>query len=100
MQTKGRNLKKVNELLEQYNMTPIESLTELIYRRSDIKLAPTIPLLEPELQYEEDIIYTGYLLDLKYRKEDIPPWLEKTKKDSRIFIYPMSRKNIPNSSNI
>ena len=88
VQTKGRNLKKVNELLEQYNMTPIESLTELIYRRSDIKLAPTIPLLEPELQYEEDIIYTGYLLDLKYRKEDIPPWLEKTKKDSRIFIYP------------
>ena len=64
VQTKGRNLKKVNELLEQYNMTPIESLTELIYRRSDIKLAPTIPLLEPELQYEEDIIYTGYLLDL------------------------------------
>ena len=33
VQTKGRNLKKVNELLEQYNMTPIESLTELIYRR-------------------------------------------------------------------
>lgn len=83
----GRLIKGFNLVLERYGLEKIENIAQLFYERSDVKLAPTLPELEPELLLEDDVIYTGYILDeFKDMNYDLE-WYNRMPKDNVIFIY-------------
>ncbi len=81
------DVRTYNRLLKYYNQPLIDSATELVYLRADVKLAPTIPELEPELKNVKNIKFTGYILDEVYSKRELPVWFNETKKNKRVFIY-------------
>ncbi|MDE6252891.1 MAG: hypothetical protein K2M78_09705 [Lachnospiraceae bacterium] len=73
-----------NNVLKKYNQPLVKSETELIFSRADVKLAPTLPELEPDLLNMEGVRYVGYMLDLE-EKQTI---FEFENKDyPLIFIY-------------
>lgn len=75
-----------NAYLKQYHMSQIDNLCELLYMRSDIKLAPTIPQLEPELAAIKDVKFTGYILDdeEEHLPENYEEWIGES---PLIFMY-------------
>ena len=79
---------EVNKVLKNYGVPAINNVTELVYSRADKKIAPTIPILEPELAEEPDVIFTGYILDLNYDEQSVPDWLKKESDKPLIFVYP------------
>lgn len=83
----GRLIKGFNLVLERYGLEKIENIAQLFYKRSDVRLAPTLPELEPELLLEDDVIYTGYILDeFKDLNYDLEQY-NRMSKDNVIFIY-------------
>lgn len=84
----GRMIQPFNELLAKHNLPLIENVVELFYTRADIKLAPTIPELEPEMQDIEGIEFAGYILDTESTDEELPDWYADWENDDpQIFIY-------------
>ena len=74
-----------NKVLKYYNQPLVESETELIFTRADVKIAPTLPELEPQLQHIDGVKYVGYMLDLKEEKQTICEF--ENKENPQIFIY-------------
>ena len=58
-----KTLPVFNKQFKRFKLPGIENAAELLYMRADVKLAPTLPELEPELQKQEGIEFTGYILD-------------------------------------
>ena len=83
----GRLIKGFNEELTRQGLRKIDNIADLFFRRSDRKLAPTIPVLEPEIVNEKNIKYTGYILDDKKDESFEMNWYEEMDKDNLIFIY-------------
>lgn len=80
----GRNVSTFNKLLDQYGMKKVNHLAELLFLRSDMKISPSIPILEPELSQVPDISYMGYVLDIDVQKK--APDNERYEKDI-ILVY-------------
>ncbi len=84
---KNRHVSNFNEQLTRYNLPEVKNITELLFMRADVKIAPTLPELEPEMQGVEGIEYVGYILDLEYDKTDLPYWYDDWVELPQIFIY-------------
>lgn len=76
---------RYNKMLQFYGLEKVSSVTELFYEYADQRIAPTIPLLEPELE-GTDTEYLGLVSDLK-KTEELPDWYRKWEKKPQIFIY-------------
>ncbi|HEY9062656.1 MAG TPA: nucleotide disphospho-sugar-binding domain-containing protein [Pseudobacteroides sp.] len=83
----GRLVKVFNKYLKQYKLLEIENVIELFYMRSNIKLAPTLPELEPEMQGIEGINFVGYILDLDFNESQLPSWYRNWVEFPQVFIY-------------
>ena len=59
----GVETQAINRILAKYHLPEIKNITELMFQTADLKIAPTLPELEPELQKFRDIYFNGYILD-------------------------------------
>lgn len=82
----GRLTSGFNRILKNYGLSCIENVVELFYSFADVKIAPTISELEPELKEEKGIVYTGYILDMDNTKK-MEDWYYEWEKLPQIFIY-------------
>lgn len=82
----GRLEDVYNRILRKYKLPEIENITELFYQRATVKMAPTIPELEPDLDAEQ-IKFVGYILDEEDKNQKLPEWYDSWKYEKRVFIY-------------
>lgn len=75
-----------NRILDQYGLENVNHLAELLFTRSDMKISPSIPALEPELLQYPDVMFMGYVLDIDFEKEIIARKNNNRKKDI-ILVY-------------
>lgn len=83
----GRLIHGYNHILKEYKLTTIENVAELFFMRSDVKLAPTLPELEPEMLNVKGVHYTGYILDISENHNRNMDWYKSLGKENQIFIY-------------
>lgn len=77
-----------NRVLAELGQDEIESVAELFYSRSQVKLAPTSPELEPALADMPDLYYVGYLLHHAMERGGLPPELQAPARENRlVFVY-------------
>jgi UDP:flavonoid glycosyltransferase YjiC (YdhE family) len=77
-----------NRVLEARQMEPINDVAELFFTRSHVKIAPTIPQLEPLLSDVPNLHYVGYLLYDKMELAPLPPGLiEQIQDRATLFVY-------------
>ncbi len=74
-----------NKVLKYYHQPLVKSETELIFSRADVKLAPTLPELEPQLQQMDGVKYVGYMLDIEENKKTVCKF--ENEAYPQIFIY-------------
>jgi UDP:flavonoid glycosyltransferase YjiC (YdhE family) len=75
--------KGLNRILKRYNQPEIRDVNELAFLRARLKIAPTIPELQPELQNVPDVHYVGSLLSPEMEGDFLPQRNEK-KRFSRV----------------
>jgi UDP:flavonoid glycosyltransferase YjiC (YdhE family) len=61
-----------NRVLEDNGLQPIKDICELAFLRSELKIAPTIPELQPELLSLADVHFVGHLLSERLEINDMP----------------------------
>ncbi len=83
----GKYTDVFNERLRRFGLPEIANITELFYMRSTVKLAPTLPELEPEMSDIDGIRFVGYILDLDYDRSQIPGWYGDWLDLPQVFIY-------------
>jgi len=83
----GRLIEGFNRELRAYGQEVINNIAELFFMRSYVKLAPTLPELEPEIADMEGVKFTGYILDVSYDKSYNMDWYNSLGKENQIFIY-------------
>jgi UDP:flavonoid glycosyltransferase YjiC (YdhE family) len=77
-----------NKVLNELGQEAIENVAELFYGRSQVKLAPTSPELEPALAEVPDMHYVGYLLHHAMERGELPPELQAPARGGRlVFVY-------------
>lgn len=83
----GVGTRDVNQILAKHHLPEIKNITELMFQTADLKIAPTLPVLEPELQKFSDIYFNGYILDTVTTETD--PQISAFMKINKplIFIY-------------
>ena len=62
-----------NRILEERGLEPIRDVAELFFSRSKVKIAPTIPDIEPLLADVPGLSYVGYLLYDRWELAPLPP---------------------------
>jgi len=78
----------VNRILDRYHLPNINDLNELAYLRADLKIAPTIPELQPELTKVPHVHFVGYLLSPQMEQGDLPPDVRRwPKTEPVIYVY-------------
>jgi len=82
----GRHTDVYNKILDQYGLENVNHLAELLFTRSDMKISPSIPVLEPELLQFPDVNFMGYVLDVELEKEVSVRENENREKDI-ILVY-------------
>lgn len=86
-----RMRKSWNQVLHMYGLPAVQHLSQLLFDRSDLLLAPTCSMLEPELSaFEPRVHYVGPLAP-KGRFAEVPPWLKAwpaaERDQTTVFIY-------------
>jgi len=76
-----------NAILANNRIQPVEHVAELLFLRSNLKISPSLPELEPELSVVSEIHYTGYMLDLQKEPNWMPTWFEPWVKSPLIIVY-------------
>ncbi len=61
-----------NQILAENDLKPVEDICELSFMRSSLKLAPTIPELQPELLSLDDSHFVGHLLSERFEVGYMP----------------------------
>lgn len=82
-----KDLEIYNRILKHYKLPAIRSATELLFLRSDIKISPSLPELEPDLQAVPGTQFVGYMLDTTFKAKDVPTWYFHWRRHPLIFIY-------------
>jgi UDP:flavonoid glycosyltransferase YjiC (YdhE family) len=82
-----RRLKVFNHELQRYGLAEIENIIDLFYTKADVKLAPTLPELEPEMCGVDGVQFVGYILDLNSTGSHFPGWYGHWVDLPQIFIY-------------
>jgi UDP:flavonoid glycosyltransferase YjiC (YdhE family) len=77
-----------NRILEERKLDPISDVAELFFTRSDIKVAPTLPEIEPMLADVPGLRYVGYLLYDRWELAPLPEGLlKKAHGRNIVFVY-------------
>jgi UDP:flavonoid glycosyltransferase YjiC (YdhE family) len=77
-----------NKLLDERSLPPIRDVAELFFTRSMVKVAPTIPELEPLLADVVGLHYVGYLLYDRWELKPLPEGLlEQAHGRNLVFVY-------------
>jgi len=77
-----------NRLLMEEGLEPIQSVAELFFLRSHVKIVPSSPELEPMLSGEDSLHYVGYLLYDRWEKAPLSPaLLENVASPHVVFAY-------------
>jgi UDP:flavonoid glycosyltransferase YjiC (YdhE family) len=82
-----RHIKVFNQALQRYGLPEIENIIDLFYMTADVKLAPTLPELEPEMSGVDGVQFVGYILDLNSERANFSAWYEHWVDLPQIFIY-------------
>jgi UDP:flavonoid glycosyltransferase YjiC (YdhE family) len=61
-----------NRVLKENGLRPINDICELAFLRSELKVAPTIPELQPELLSLADVNFVGHLVAKGFEMSDMP----------------------------
>jgi len=80
----GRHTDIYNKILNEYGLEKVNHLAELLFTRSDLKISPSIPVLEPELSRIPDVNFMGYVLDVSLEKEAT---IKEDKEKDIILVY-------------
>ncbi len=77
-----------NRVLGEFGISPIQDICDLAYLRSELKIAPTIPELQPELIEVPDVHFVGSLLSQSMESGVLPEEIVKLKENAPlIFVY-------------
>ncbi|MDK8182162.1 nucleotide disphospho-sugar-binding domain-containing protein [Paenibacillus sp. UMB4589-SE434] len=80
-----------NQVLDKYDLQPVLHLSELLFNRSSLLMAPTSPTLEPELAYQDPHVhYVGHLAP-QGKFAEVPSWMNALDhpepEQATVFIY-------------
>ena len=67
------NAPAFNSVLRDFGQPLVDTSVELLFVRSALRIAPTLPELEPELTHACDATFVGHLIDLGAASESAPP---------------------------
>jgi UDP:flavonoid glycosyltransferase YjiC (YdhE family) len=87
LKSAGKTVETFNCHLKRQGLPLIDNIAELLYLRADVKVAPTIPELEPEMQAVPGIRFVGYSLDTEYETSKLTLECQNWIKGPLIFIY-------------
>ncbi|WP_051287223.1 glycosyltransferase [Paenibacillus taiwanensis] len=80
-----------NQVLAQYELQPVAHLSELLFHRSSLLIAPTSPSLEPELAHQETRVHYVGPLAPQGKFAEVPPWMDAlhhpSSERATVFIY-------------
>lgn len=77
-----------NRLLAEEGLDPVQSVADIFFLRSNIKIVPSSSELEPMLAREPGLHYVGYLLYDRWEKAPLPPDLLKDVRSPHlVFAY-------------
>ena len=77
-----------NQALHEYVQDPIDDIGELSFLRSDLKIAPSSPRLDPGLMQVKNLHYVGYLLYRNLEVGGLPEWLQQwVPSTPLIYVY-------------
>lgn len=76
-----------NDQLRRYGLREIRHVAELIFMRSDVKISPSLPDLEPELRDVQDVHFVGYMLDVTKKNEHMPAWFDDWYQTPFLLVY-------------
>ncbi len=77
-----------NRILDERRLTQITDVAELFFTRSDVKIAPTVPEIEPLLADVSNLHYVGYLLYDGMELAPLPPGLlDDVQGRNLVFAY-------------
>lgn len=82
-----KSIEAFNMILEEYGLEEINNLAELLFSRADVKMAPTLRELEPELAALKEFNFAGYILDLDDIHNEKLEWHQNWADKPLIFIY-------------
>lgn len=85
-----------NQLLKKYNLPSIRDIWELDFIRSDLKIIPGTPELEPGLKELQNSHYVGYLSSGNISKKKLPDRLIDLLPNQHIvFVYLSTKQFLP-----
>lgn len=77
-----------NRILDERGLAPIKDVAELFFMHSSLKIAPTVPEIEPLLADVPNLHYVGYLL---YDRLELAPLprnlLDEARGKNVVFVY-------------
>lgn len=76
-----------NRQLQRYKLPEVQHIAELLFLRSDLKISPSLPELEPELQTVPGIQFVGYMLDTSHAESQLPGWFRSWNTALLILVY-------------
>lgn len=77
-----------NRILDERGLAPIQNVAEMFFMRSDLKIAPTVPEIEPLLAGVPNLHYVGYLLYDRMELVPLPPGLlDRGRGKNIVFVY-------------
>lgn len=79
-----------NQVFSEFGISPIQDICELAYMRSELRIAPTIPELQPELTQVPGVHFVGSLLSHSMESEICPDEILQIKARENvplIFVY-------------
>lgn len=80
-------LEAFNRQLQRYGLAEIQHVAELLFLRSTLKISPSLPELEPELQAVPEIRFVGHMLDRTVDETQLPPWYHSWRTAPLILVY-------------
>jgi UDP:flavonoid glycosyltransferase YjiC (YdhE family) len=88
-----------NQILMDHNQSQINSIWDLSFLRSKLKIAPTLPLFEPGLRKVPDLYYVGHLVYQGSEIASVPEWMKKLEPSKKIVFVYLSDKQLDLSKN-
>jgi UDP:flavonoid glycosyltransferase YjiC (YdhE family) len=74
--------------LDEHGLAAIQDVAELFFMRSDLKIAPTVPEIEPLLRDAPNLRYVGYLLYDRLELAPLPQnLLDQARGQNVVFVY-------------
>lgn len=80
-------LEAFNRQLRRYGLDEIQHMAELLFLRSAMKISPSLPELEPDLQTVPGLRFVGHMLNLTADETQLPPWYHSWRRAPLILVY-------------